>query len=82
MALLKTLWILFKNLFRKKIQITKTPITRDAILTYVEQTPHLRNSLKKTKKRAEEKETAEANSKKKKIVKKKLQKLARKQNRK
>ena len=65
-----------------QIQITKTPITRDAILTYVEQTPHLRNSLKKTKKRAEEKETAEANSNKKKIAKKKLQKLARKQNRK
>jgi hypothetical protein len=82
MALLKTLWQLLLNLFKKKEKPTKTPITRDAILTYVEQTPHLRNSLKKSKAKAEQEERAEANANKKKIAKKKAQKKARKKNRK
>ena len=81
MALLKTIWLLLKRLFTRKPKQTRTVITRDEILAYVEETPHLRNSLKKTKKRAEEKETAEAKANKKKIAKKKAQKKARKKNR-
>ena len=81
MALLKTIIALIKRLFTRKPKPTKTVITRDEILAFVEETPHLRNSLKKSKQRRHEKEVSEARAEQKRKQKRKAQKNARKKQR-
>jgi len=84
MALIRFIKLLFRRLFGKDKppKETKTVLKYKDVLQYVEETPHLRNSLKKTKARMEQKQIAEANANKKKIAKKKAQKKARKKQRK
>jgi hypothetical protein len=80
MRLLKTIWLLIKKLFKRKPK--QTIITVKEVMDYVEETPHLRNSYKKSLAKREQEERAENNANKKKIAKKKQQKNARKKNRK
>jgi hypothetical protein len=81
MALIKIIWLFIKRLFTRKPKPTRTEITRDEILAYARNTPHIRNSVKKTKQRHIEKLTAEANAKAKKKKRNKAAKKSRKKNR-
>jgi len=81
MALLKIIKRFFIWLFTKKPKDNKTIITHKEVMDYVNETPHLRNSYKKSLAKREQEERAESNANKKKIKKKKAQRNARKKNR-
>lgn len=71
----------FFGLFWKK-KTTKTPITRDEILQYAEETPKVKRFVKKKKRQLSDAEIAEQRKKEKRLKKNRDQKQARKKNRK
>ena len=82
MALLKVIWLFIKRLFTRRPKNNKTVMTYKEVMEYVEETPHLRNSYKKSLRKIEEENRAEENKLRKKHLKKKAQKQARKKQRK